>query len=235
MSTASSPFAAVLFDMDGVLIESKQGIENAWRKAALLHGRQISDEEMNELVHGRPGSFTVDALFPHLTAPQKQEVRRLVDSIQESDPCESIVGVEAFIQELIAHGITFGLVTSGWPTRIEFVLQNLGLAGKFSVIVSRDDVRQGKPNPEPYLTAAARLGLPASRTIVYEDSASGVQAAAKAGAYCVGIGGEELLDVGARTAIRDFSGISLQRTSPGEVSMIFSSGHKMLVECARRD
>jgi sugar-phosphatase len=219
--------------MDGVVIHSKPVIENAWRKAALAHGRHISDEEMHELVHGRPGSYTVDALFPHLSAPEKQKIRGLVDSIEERSTCASIAGVEDFIKALISHGVVFGLVTSGWPARIEFVLQSLGLADRFSVIVSRDDVRRGKPDPEPYLLAASRLGIPASRTIVYEDSSSGVQAATKAGAYCVGIGGDNLVLSGARTAIPDFSGISLQATVPGEVSMVFSTGHKLLIECQR--
>jgi HAD superfamily hydrolase (TIGR01509 family) len=233
MNTVSTRFSAVLFDMDGVVIQSKPVIENAWRKVAKSHGREISDQEMHELVHGRPGSYTVDALFPGLSAAEKQKVRSLVDSIEERSPCASIGGVEDLIKGLISHGVVFGLVTSGWPARIEFVLQSLGLTERFSVVVSRDDVRRGKPDPEPYLLAASRLGLPASKAIVCEDSVSGVQAAVSAGAYCVGIGSDELVKSGARTVIRDFSGISLQPTSPGEVSLVFSTGHRMLLECAR--
>ena len=234
MNTVSSQFSAVLFDMDGVVINSKSAIENAWRTAAVNHGRHINDQEMHELVHGRPGSYTVDALFPHLSAAEKQKVRNLVDRIEERAPYTSIAGVESFIKGLISHGVVFGLVTSGWPAKIDYALERLGLTGKFSVIVSRDDVSRGKPDPEPYLLAASRLGLPASQAIVYEDSISGIQAARKAGAYCVGIGADELVESGANTVIRDFEGISLQPTPEGELSMTFSTGHNMRINRARR-
>ncbi|MDC0707130.1 HAD family phosphatase [Stigmatella sp. ncwal1] len=232
MSAARSRFSAVLFDMDGVLIHSKPVVEHSWRKVALSHGRHISDQEMHELVHGRPGSYTVNALFPNASAEEKQEIRNRVESIEERTPCASIAGVEKHIQSLAEYRIRFGLVTSGWQVRIEFVLQSLGLAGRFAVIVNRDDVSRGKPDPEPYLLAASRLGLPASETIVYEDSLSGVRSAAGAGAYCVGIGGEELLESGARTAVPDFTGITFQPRSPGEVAMRFPAGHELLMACS---
>jgi HAD superfamily hydrolase (TIGR01509 family) len=233
MGAASSRFSAVLFDMDGVLVHSRPVVENTWRKVALGYGRHISDQEMHELVHGRPGSYTVDALFPNASAEEKQKIRRMAERIEERSPCAAVAGVEKLIQSLAGYRIRFGLVTSGWQGRIEFVLQSLGLAGRFEVIVSRDDVRRGKPDPEPYLLAASRMGLPASGTIVYEDSLSGVQAAAGAGAYCVGIGGEELLEAGARTAVQDFTGITFQPRSPGEVVKRFPAGPELRMACSR--
>ncbi|WP_075006594.1 HAD family hydrolase [Stigmatella aurantiaca] len=233
MSAASTRFSAVLFDMDGVLVHSKPVVEKSWRTVAESLGRPISDPEMHELVHGRPGSYTVNALFPNASAEEQRQIHRRVEVLEERSPCAAIAGVEKLIQSLVEYRIRFGLVTSGWQGRIEFVLQSLGLAGRFEVIVSRDDVSRGKPDPEPYLLAASRLGLPASETIVYEDSLSGVRAAAGAGAYCVGIGGEELLASGARTTVQDFTGITFQPRSPGEVVKRFPSGPELRMACSR--
>jgi sugar-phosphatase len=224
MKANDQKFLAILFDMDGVLINSRPVIENAWREVAMSYGRSISDEEMHQHVHGRSGQYTVDMLFADFSNSEKTAIRNRVDNVEERSDCSSIPGVEHFIGDLIASGIVFGLVTSGWPARINYVLQRLGLDGRFSVIISRDDVNQGKPHPDPYLIAASRLGVPASQTVVFEDSTSGVQAATQAGSYCVGIGDDNLINFGANIVIADFIQIKLQPDEEG-ISISMSAGH----------
>lgn len=110
------------------------------------------------------------------------------------------------------------------------MLELLQAQSSFSVIVQRDDVARGKPHPDPYLLAAERLGIPASRTVVFEDAISGVTSAVTAGAYCVGIGGEDLIKSGAKFAISDFEDVEVQIGSSGVAVLSCRPGDQLFIE-----
>ncbi|MGV3346196.1 HAD family hydrolase, partial [Enterobacteriaceae bacterium LUAb1] len=84
--------------------------------------------------------------------------------------------------------------------------------------------------PDPYLLAAERLGIPASKTIVFEDSKSGVTSAVAAGAYCVGIGEEDLMPCGAKLIIPDFRGVELMTCGADGSLISFRPGYEVFVE-----
>lgn len=197
--------------MDGVLIQSRQVIESAWIRVAREYGIELSEADLNEYVHGRPGNYTLNYLFGRYNVEERQTIKRRVDALEESSDCELVVGVADMILQLQRLRVPFALVTSSWPARISHVLMQHGLAGSFSVVVTRDDVISGKPAPDCYLLAAARLEVPVSECMVFEDSTNGVRSAISAGAVCIGIGGDDNLQShGAIFCCADFRNLQVQ-------------------------
>ncbi|WP_051386376.1 HAD family hydrolase [Actinokineospora inagensis] len=208
---------AVLFDMDGVIVDSRAAIEAAWATALAHHtGRTLTDTDIHEHVHGRTGAHTVAALFPDHSAAQHREIWAHVDRLEETAPYRMIPGVRQFLAALNSAGVVVGLVTSGWTAKIDHVVGLLDLPDPFAVVISRDDVANGKPHPEPYLTGCAAIDVPPERTLVFEDSLSGVRSAVAAGTTCVAIGDPALTAAGAIASVEDFTGLSLERSVPGE-------------------
>jgi HAD superfamily hydrolase (TIGR01509 family) len=230
MSETTATVSAVLFDMDGVLVDSKAVIERAWREAAQLCERRITEDDIHNHIHGQPGPHTIRALFSDLPLSDQQKIQAHVIHVENTADYEPIPGVARLVARLSAAGITVGIVTSGWKYKIDRVIELLQAQSCFSVIVQRDDVSRGKPYPDPYLVAAERLGIPASRTVVFEDASSGVTSAVTAGAYCVGIGGEDLLRSGAQIAIPDFENVELHMLASGGSILSCRPGHRLFVE-----
>ncbi|MCD4483002.1 HAD family phosphatase [Chromobacterium vaccinii] len=198
-------FSAVCFDMDGVLIQSRSVIEDAWMSVARLYGITVTDDDIRDHIHGRAGQYTLDTLFASYPVEERVLIKKKVDSFEETAPCALLPGVADMIHQLKSAHIPLALVTSSWQERIRFVMQLHGLHGMFDTIISREDVGQGKPSPECYQLAASRLQRPAKECLVFEDSVSGVRAALQSGARCVGIGREEsLIQAGADARYEDF-------------------------------
>ncbi|WP_432700209.1 HAD family hydrolase [Kluyvera cryocrescens] len=222
--------AAVLFDMDGVLIDSNAVIEKAWREAAEMFSKTISEEDIVRHIHGQPGPHTIRALFSDLSLIEQRKVQAHIIHVENTADYNPIPGVTQLITELAAAGVAVGIVTSGWREKIERVANMLKIQSCISVIVERDDVAQGKPFPDPYLLAAERLAISSDKTIVFEDSKSGVISAVSAGAYCVGIGSSELITCGAKLTIPDFTGVEVIPRLDGDVAISFCPGHVLIME-----
>jgi HAD superfamily hydrolase (TIGR01509 family) len=207
---------AILFDMDGVIINSRSVIESAWQEVSQRHsGRTLTDADLHEHVHGRQGSHTVITLFPDHSAQQRKEIWTQVNLIEETASYDAIPGVDALIHSLTTNQIATGLVTSSWTKKINHVIDLLQLQGTFETVINRDDVVRGKPHPDPYIAGCRRLGINPAETLVFEDSSSGVQSAVAAGAICVGIGDTELVQAGAIDAVPDFRYLKLVTAKDG--------------------
>lgn len=230
MCDTTTRIAAVLFDMDGVLIDSNTVIEQAWLEAAEIYGKTISEAEIINHIHGQPGPHTIQALFSDLPLLEQEKVQAHVIHVENTATYNPIPGVAQLITSLNAAGIRVGIVTSGWREKIDRVTAMLEVHHCISIIVERDDVSRGKPFPDPYLLAAEKLSIPAERTIVFEDSKSGVTSAVAAGAYCVGIGGSDLLRCGAKLFIPDFSGVEVLARLDGDASISFYPGQLLVME-----
>lgn len=204
---------AVVFDMDGVLIDSRPVIEKAWRDATQRHGRVLAPSDVDRYVHGRAGAETVSLLFPDHTDAQRKAIWAEVDTIEEEAIYPLIPGVDIVANRLAECEVPIALATSSWPRKIENALGQLGLLHLFATQVTREDVARGKPHPDPYLAAIRRIGSDPGRTLVFEDSVSGVSSAVAAGAVCVGIGDDELRSVGAVVTVRDFRAFSIDDTA----------------------
>jgi sugar-phosphatase len=193
---------AALIDMDGTLIDSKPIIAKAWRTIACEFGLELSQSTMDEHVHGRSGSYTLNHIFKGFTAAEKSNIKRKVDGIEQSSVTALIPGALDALNLFRKNGIKMALVTASWESRIDFVFSLHDLHDYFDVIVSQGDVTAGKPDPEGYLLAAQKLGCNIENCVVFEDSLSGIAAGTQSGATCIAIGD---LDTSALTAVASYS------------------------------
>jgi HAD superfamily hydrolase (TIGR01509 family) len=208
-------YRAVLFDMDGVIIDTHQAITAFWLDLAGVHGVNLTGADFTQHVYGCPAEHTLDRLFPHLDAGERQAVLADMEEYETNQVYIAMDGAAALLRALKQHDIPTVLVTSGAWFKVNAVMGQLGIDGLFSAYVTADDIRHGKPHPECYLLAAQSLQQPPERCIVFEDAVTGVQAAVASGALCVGIrppGGESaLLEAGARHVIAGLASASLRR------------------------
>ncbi|OLM19904.1 putative phosphatase YfbT [Pseudonocardia sp. Ae707_Ps1] len=173
-------FDAVLSDLDGVLADSTASVVRSWDRFARELGAPPAAVHGN---HGRPARMLVEAL---VDPDGVEEGLRRIEAIEVADA----TGVEPVpgARELMASlpGDRVAVVTSGTPAIAGARLHAAGIAPP-AVLVTADDVRHGKPDPEPYLLAARRLGVDPARCLVLEDAPAGVAAARAAGCAVVGV------------------------------------------------
>lgn len=165
----------MLFDLDGVLVDSTPCVTRVWRAWAIEHG--LDPHEVVRVAHGRRAIETVELMAPHLdSAAQLVEIER-----RELADTEGMVVIEGAARLLASvPADRWAVVTSGTKRLATKRLQLSGLPfpGK---LVSADEVELGKPNPAPYLRGAELLGMEAGNCIALEDAPSGIEAAHRAG------------------------------------------------------
>ena len=206
---------AVVFDMDGVLIDSGAHHRAAWRALLEELGEEPAHPEHWRLTIGRPSEEAVPLL---LGRPMSEyEARRLARRKRDlyvdlaRGGIVTVPGVSRFVANLARRKIPRAVGTSASGFDVSRLLAGAGLRRYFDVIVTADDVTYGKPDPEVYLLAAARMRVTPERCVVFEDSVVGVEAARSAGMRAIGITtahtGEELVEAGAERAVADFEDI----------------------------
>ena len=172
---------AILFDLDGVLVDSAECVERTWRAWSARH--RLKAEDVIAIAHGRRTIETVRAVAPHLDAAA--EVAELeAKEAMTSEGIREIKGARELIAALPAN--RWAVVTSGTRAIASFRLNLVGLPVP-RVMVCADEIKEGKPHPEGYLTAAARLGVAAGDCIVIEDTPPGIAAAYAGGMRVVAV------------------------------------------------
>ena len=202
--------------MDGVLLDSGAPHRQAWRALLDELGVAPVHPEFWRLTIGRRSVDAVPLLLGRATpwpearrlAARKQDhYRRLA---REGSP--PVRGVVAFLDDLAALHVPRAVATSASRADADPLLERIGLRGQFDVVVTAEDVRRGKPDPEIYLRAAHGLGVPAAHCLVFEDAVVGVQAARSAGMRVIGVSTAhtetELCAAGAERAIEHFEGVT---------------------------
>ena len=167
--------SAILFDLDGVLVDSLRVVERAWRRWAREQG--LPADEVLAVVHGRTAREVVALFAPHLDAAEQSV---LVGGYETEHRGELALLPGARECVGIARRGPWAVVTSGTRELATARLTMVGLPVP-EILVTADDVTFGKPDPEPYRRAAAALGVPAAECVVVEDAPMGVLAAKRAG------------------------------------------------------
>lgn len=181
---------ALIFDMDGVIIDSTQAHVAAWQQYLAEHGIEVpdlaarmlgkhNDEIVKEFFAGV--EMTREQMAAHGARKEALYRRRIEPGFKDL----LVPGVTDFIRRHAA--LPLGVASNAEPANVEFVLEMAGLRGCFRALVNGHDVERPKPHPDIYLKAAELLGVEPARCIVFEDSETGVEAARRARMRIVGV------------------------------------------------
>lgn len=203
------PLQAVLFDMDGVVVDTDRSVVEFWESVAAEQGITLTEDDYARHVYGVTATGTLRALFPGITPDQDVAFAERVARYERGLKYVEVAGVGRLLRSLKAEGIPTALVTSGMGEKVAEVVRQLDLGGLFDAVVTAADVERGKPDPACYLAAAAKLGVAPARCLAFEDALSGARSALAAGTLCVGVQSGRLAELlraeGVRHVIPSFN------------------------------
>ncbi len=183
---------ALVFDFDGLILETEEPGFIAWQELYREHGCQLCFEDWVKIIGTYEWVFDPVAELERcigrpLNADDK-ELQRLKQRETELILAQPVLpGVMEYLQDARRLGLKIGLASSSPASWVYGHINRLGLRDYFEAIRTRDDVTITKPDPELYLAALAALGVPPEQSIALEDSSNGVTAAKRAGMYCVAV------------------------------------------------
>lgn len=181
---------ATLWDVDGTLIDSRQYHWLSWRGALAEEGFQVTPEQF-AASFGRRNDEILRGFFPSYSSEEITRVgeakevvyRRLV----RERGIDLLPGVRQWLERLRAEGWQQAVASSAPRANLEVIIEVLGLEGYFAAVASAEDVTEGKPDPQVFLVAAAKLGVEPSLCVVVEDAPAGTEAARRAGMRSIGV------------------------------------------------
>jgi HAD superfamily hydrolase (TIGR01509 family) len=213
MPSSNNRVHAVVFDMDGVLIDSHPAHRAAWREFLRVMGRDASEAELAFILEGRTRSEILRHFFGELGNEDLQEFGKRKDEIFRGMERQigPVFGVLDFVEELDRRGIPMAVATSASEIRTFSTIERLGLGGCFEAVITASDVSAGKPNPMVYRLACERIGVPPQEALAFDDASAGIEAARSAGMRCIGVASNgysaNLVMAGAERVIPDFAGL----------------------------
>jgi HAD superfamily hydrolase (TIGR01509 family) len=213
--------AALLFDLDGTLVDSDAGHLEAFQSVFAPHGVALDRDSYVARIMGASNDAIARAFLSHLppeiqvaTIAAKEAAYR--ESLGALDP---IAGAGALLDFADTRGLRLAVVTNAPRANADLVLKALGLDARLPIRVIGSELARSKPDPLPYLTGLERTGARAEHSVAFEDSPSGVRAAVAAGLAVVGLttslDADRLIALGASLAVADF-------TDPGIYELIES-------------
>jgi beta-phosphoglucomutase len=188
----SSPPRAVLWDLDGTLIDSRDQHWRAWRDALAVEGFPVTEAQFAK-TFGRRNDAILTAWLgpvatPELIARIGDDKERRFRELVEREGAVPLPGVVEWVGRLGDAGWLQAIASSAPLLNVAVAHAALGLTGPFTALVSAEDVHRGKPDPEVFLVAARQLGVPVARCVVVEDAAPGIEAARRAEMRSIGVG-----------------------------------------------
>lgn len=181
---------AVLFDMDGVIIDSNPFHKIALKEFCKQRGHDLTEELLREKIYGRTNKEWIPNVFGPLPEDVRsryaEEKEAMFRDIYKAD-VKPVPGLIPFLEDLHRHNVLKTISTSAPRSNVDFTLAHIPIARYFEAILDEAFVTHGKPDPEIYLKSAAALGVAPQHCVVIEDSLSGVLAGKAAGCKVVGI------------------------------------------------
>ncbi|HVQ96540.1 MAG TPA: HAD-IA family hydrolase [Mycobacteriales bacterium] len=197
---------AVLLDMDGTLVDSDASVERSWRAWAGRH--RVPEADVLAIAHGSPAGITIGRLVPQLPAAQvaAEAQAMLTEQYTDLDGVVATAGVPALLAVLARRALPWAVVTSADDRLARVRLATAGIPIP-EVLITVEQVAHGKPAPDGYLAAAARLGVPPASCLVVEDAAPGIAAGQAAGMPVAALRGLPAeLPIADLTALADWLG-----------------------------
>lgn len=216
MNGGSRPIRALVFDFDGLILETEIPVLESWRKVYADHGAELPMDTWMETIGTADHDFDP---FEHLQElvgrPLEREpiqAARILhrDTILHAQ--ETLPGVRDYLAEAGGLGLKLAVASSSRRRWVVSHLERLGIHEHWDAVLTADDVTRTKPDPELYLAAVAALDVAPAEAVAFEDSQNGVSAAKDAGLWCVAVPGALTLEM-------DFSRADLVVKSLSEVSL----------------
>ena len=188
--TAGEP-AAVLWDLDGTLVDSGDYHWRSWRDTLTAGGVALTYQQFLDSFGQRNDRILAGWLGATGSPSTIQRIgdakEALYREFARNEGLVTLPGAVRWVTALHEAGWLQAIASSAPRANVDVMLQAVGIATYFNAIVAAEDVTMGKPDPQVFLTAAARLGVPPSRCIVVEDAAAGIEAARAAGMRSIGV------------------------------------------------
>lgn len=213
---------AVIFDLDGVIVDSHPAHLQAWKTFLASLDKNVSDSDLQFVLEGYKREVILRHFLGELSADQVRHYGARKDALfrDSLQDLKAVAGFHDFFDSVRAAALPVALASSASRWRVEYMLTRLDLKRAFRAIVSGDDVVTGKPDPAIFLAAARAVGVDPKNILVCEDAVAGVEAAKRAGMKCLAIAangrGPLLEKAGADCVVPDFTGVSL-----GDLSRFF--------------
>jgi beta-phosphoglucomutase len=192
----SHDIKAVVFDMDGVLIDAREWHYEALNRALALLGYEITRYEHLSTYDGLPTKRKLQMLTVEHGLPE--ELHSFMNSLKQqytlefvATRCKPVFQHQYALARLKAAGYKLGVASNSVRRTVEEMMERSDLLQYLDVIVSNEDVERGKPDPAMYIKAMATLGVRPEQTVVVEDNENGIKAATAAGAHVLVVGGPE--------------------------------------------
>lgn len=186
-----SDIRAVIFDLDGTMLDNNPFHLKAWKQYLTDAGIHISEDEYNAHINGRTNKDAIEYIYKRKMtdeeamkfALEKEAVYREI----YAPHIQPVAGLIEFIAALKRGNIAIGMATSGVPVNIDFMFEHVPVRAYFDVIVHSAHIKKGKPDPEIYTKTASLLNVSPRHCLVFEDAAVGIQAAKAAGMHVAAI------------------------------------------------
>lgn len=217
---------AVIFDMDGVVIDSHPVHKRSWRLFLNSVGHDVTDEELEFVLEGSKREEILRHFLGDLRDDEIHEFGQRKEALfrEQAIDMQPITGFLEFLDIVAQSGLAIAIASSGSKSRVNYILEHLGVKHQFGAVITGDDVKNGKPDPLIFTLAAQRLHVAPESALVVEDAVAGVQAAKAAGMKCLGIAeghrSKILLDAGADYVVLDFRGLTL-----ADLERVHRNGH----------